>query len=76
MQRCEALTLGALRSIDTEHEFVGDVRRIRPGAESPRQRLARDLLYGALVLAALPFTVVEAACRAGSTIMIEARKKA
>ena len=51
-------------------------RRIRPGAESPRQRLARDLLYGALVLAALPFTVVEAACRAGSTIMIEARKKA
>jgi hypothetical protein len=27
------------------------------------------------VAVALPFTAVEAACRAGSTIMIEARKK-
>jgi hypothetical protein len=51
-------------------------RRIRPGVESPRARLAKDLLYGALVVAALPFTAIEAACRAGSTIMIEARKKA
>jgi hypothetical protein len=50
-------------------------RRISHAPELPRIRLAKDLLYGALVLAALPFTVVEAACRAGSTIMIEARKK-
>ena len=50
-------------------------RRIRKSKEGPGERLAKDLLYGALVLAALPFTVVEAACRAGSTIMIEARKK-
>ena len=51
-------------------------RRIRGRGESPRGRLAKDLLYGALVIAALPFTAIEAACRAGSTIMIEARKKA
>lgn len=50
-------------------------RRIRHPDESPAKRLIRDLLYGALVMAALPFTLVEAACRAGSTIMIEARKK-
>jgi SAM-dependent methyltransferase len=50
-------------------------RRIRQSAEGPRERLAKDLLYGALVLAAVPFTAIEAACRAGSTIMIEARKK-
>ena len=50
-------------------------RRIRQSKESPRERLMKDLLYGACVIAALPFTVVEAACRAGSTMMIEARKK-
>ena len=50
-------------------------RRIRAAKESGRQRLVKDLLYGALVALALPFTAVEAACRAGSTIMIEARKK-
>ena len=50
-------------------------RRIRQAQESPRQRLMKDLLYGACVAAALPFTAVEAACHAGSTIMIEARKK-
>jgi len=50
-------------------------RRIRQSKEGPRERLAKDLLYGALVVAALPFTALEAACRAGSTIMIEARKK-
>ena len=52
-----------------------DARRIRRPNETSAGRLARDLLYGGLVLAALPFTLVEAACRAGSTIMIEARKK-
>lgn len=51
-------------------------RRVRQAKEGSGERLAKDLLYGMLVLAALPFTLVEAACRAGSTIMIEARKKA
>ena len=37
-------------------------------------RIAKDLAYLALALAAAPFTVAEAACRAGSTIMIEARR--
>jgi SAM-dependent methyltransferase len=50
-------------------------RRIRQSQESPAARLAKDLLYGALVAASVPFTAVEAACHAGSTIMIEARKK-
>jgi 2-polyprenyl-3-methyl-5-hydroxy-6-metoxy-1,4-benzoquinol methylase len=50
-------------------------RRIREAPETQWQRLAKDLLYFAVVIAALPFTIAEAACRAGSTIMIEARKK-
>ena len=50
-------------------------RRIRRVEETSRVRLAKDLAYFSLVLAALPFTVIEAACRAGSTIMLEARKK-
>jgi 2-polyprenyl-3-methyl-5-hydroxy-6-metoxy-1,4-benzoquinol methylase len=50
-------------------------RRVRGMREAPAWKLAKDLLYFALVVAALPFTVVEAACRAGSTVMIEARKK-
>jgi SAM-dependent methyltransferase len=50
-------------------------RRIRGGPESPAVRLASDLGYFALVLAALPFTLLEAACRAGSTVMVEARKR-
>jgi SAM-dependent methyltransferase len=47
-------------------------RRMRPDAEG---HLAKDLAYFAIVLAALPLTVVEAACRAGSTVMIEARPR-
>lgn len=50
-------------------------RRVRKVAETPAIRLLKDGLYLALTLLCLPFTVVEAACRAGSTIMIEARKK-
>jgi SAM-dependent methyltransferase len=50
-------------------------RRLRRIPENPRRRLWKDLLYVALVGASLPFTLVEAACRAGSTIMVEARKK-
>jgi len=47
------------------------VRRIREGSPA---RLAKDLAYLTLVVAALPFTILEAACRAGSTVMIEARR--
>ncbi len=50
-------------------------RRVRRTRESAGTRLAKDLTYFALVMAALPFTAVEAACRAGSTVMIEACKQ-
>jgi hypothetical protein len=50
-------------------------RRIRVNGDSARVKLAKDLLYMALVVASAPFTLLEAACRAGSTIMIEARKR-
>jgi SAM-dependent methyltransferase len=49
-------------------------RRVRGIAESGGTRLARDLAYLALTAAALPFTALEAAFRAGSTVMIEARR--
>lgn len=49
-------------------------RRVRSLKENPATRLCYDLAYLALVAAALPFTLAEAACGAGSTIMIEARK--
>jgi SAM-dependent methyltransferase len=51
-------------------------RRVRKLSESTIGRLARDLVYFALVVASLPLTILEAACRAGSTVMIEARKRA
>jgi len=38
-------------------------------------RLCKNLVYFCLVLACLPFAVLEAACRAGSTVMVEARRK-
>jgi SAM-dependent methyltransferase len=50
-------------------------RRLREIRETPRQRLWKDLIYFGLVAASVPFTLFEAACRAGSTIMVEARKK-
>lgn len=50
-------------------------RRVRGVKESGLMRLAKDLVYFVLVLAALPLTLVEAACGAGSTIMLEARKR-
>jgi SAM-dependent methyltransferase len=50
-------------------------RRVRRVAETPGVRLAKNLAYFGIMLAGLPFTMVEAACRAGSTIMVEARKK-
>jgi 2-polyprenyl-3-methyl-5-hydroxy-6-metoxy-1,4-benzoquinol methylase len=51
-------------------------RRIREIPESGVTRLVKDLAYFALVAAALPFTLLEAAFGAGSTIMIEAQKRA
>ncbi|MBC8165046.1 MAG: class I SAM-dependent methyltransferase [Bryobacteraceae bacterium] len=50
-------------------------RRIRRPNEGPRSKLLRDLLYLGLVGVAVPFTLLEAACQAGSTVMVEARKK-
>jgi SAM-dependent methyltransferase len=50
-------------------------RRVRGVAETPGARLAKDLVYLALVAASLPVTALEAACRAGSTVMIEARPR-
>ncbi len=50
-------------------------RRVRGLAESPPQRLSRNLAHLALTLMALPFSILEALCGAGSTIMVEARKK-
>jgi SAM-dependent methyltransferase len=49
-------------------------RRVRRIAETSGARLVKDLAYFALVLGSLPFTIVEAAFRAGSTVMIEARR--
>ena len=51
-------------------------RRVRKLRESPAVKLIKDLLYSGIVFASLPFTLFEAACGAGSTIMLEARKKA
>jgi SAM-dependent methyltransferase len=51
-------------------------RRVRGVAEGPAAKLGKDLLYFALLTASLPFTLAEAAFRAGSTIMIEARVRA
>jgi SAM-dependent methyltransferase len=52
------------------------VRRARGTVEGPAMKLAKHLLWCGLTVACVPFTVLEAACRAGSTVMIEARKKA
>jgi SAM-dependent methyltransferase len=49
-------------------------RRVRGIRETPLAKLCKDLAYFALLAAALPFTLLEAAFRAGSTIMIEARR--
>ena len=50
-------------------------RRVRGVVESSAEHLLKDLVYFGLVVASLPFTLLEAACRAGSTVMMEARKK-
>ena len=50
-------------------------RRVRRVPEGPRARLLKDAVYLGLVAAALPFTMLEAACGAGSTVMIEGRRR-
>ncbi|MCX6630141.1 MAG: class I SAM-dependent methyltransferase, partial [Candidatus Solibacter sp.] len=50
-------------------------RRVRRVPESGGARLLKDLAYLALVVASLPFAVAEAACGAGSTVMMEARPR-
>jgi SAM-dependent methyltransferase len=51
------------------------VRKMRHSKESARKKVVKDVLYLALVCASLPFTLLESACRAGCTVMMEARKK-
>lgn len=51
-------------------------RRLRGIGERPKLKLLKDLLYLCLVAVCLPLTLLEAACHAGSTIMLEARKRA
>jgi SAM-dependent methyltransferase len=52
------------------------LRRSRGTHEGPRMRLFKDLLYLCLVGVCLPFALMEAACRAGAFVMVEARKRA
>jgi hypothetical protein len=49
-------------------------RRVRRIPETPAIRLARDLAYFALAVAALPLAAAEAAFHAGATVMMEARR--
>jgi len=51
------------------------LRPVRGAAESHGTQLLKSALYFCLVVAALPFSALEAACGAGATIMLEARKK-
>jgi 2-polyprenyl-3-methyl-5-hydroxy-6-metoxy-1,4-benzoquinol methylase len=50
-------------------------RRVRGIKESPGLRLFKDLVYFGILAGSIPFTIFEAACGAGSTIMLEAGKK-
>ncbi len=50
-------------------------RHVRGVRETSSVKLLKDLAYFALATASVPFTALEAAFRAGSTVMIEARKR-
>lgn len=50
-------------------------RRVRGMKESASTRLLKDLLYFGIVLAAVPFALIEAAGAAGSSVMMEAVRK-
>ncbi|MFN7992063.1 MAG: class I SAM-dependent methyltransferase [Bryobacteraceae bacterium] len=49
-------------------------RRVRGTSESSWAKLAKDLAYFTLVTGAVPFTILEASCGAGSTVMVEAKR--
>lgn len=51
------------------------IRRLNQRKETHFQARAKNLVFLALVLCALPVAVLESACQAGATVMIEARKK-
>ena len=51
-------------------------RRVRRVQEGPREKLLKDFTYFLLVLLSIPFAALEALCRAGATVMMEARVKA
>src|SRR5262249_29765486 len=48
-------------------------RRVRRVPEGAAAQLTKDLAHFALAAASLPFALLEAAFRAGSTVMMEAR---
>jgi SAM-dependent methyltransferase len=50
-------------------------RRVWNPGETERERFWKNMAHLALIGVALPFSAVEALCRAGSTVMVEARKK-
>jgi hypothetical protein len=50
-------------------------RRVRAVPESAGGRLLKDLLFLGLTVTAVPFTLLEAAGAAGSTVMLEAARK-
>jgi SAM-dependent methyltransferase len=54
------------------HRLDPMARRVRGRTNG---RLMKDLAYLSLTLASLPFALLEAACRRGSTIMVEAIKR-
>jgi SAM-dependent methyltransferase len=57
------------------HGIVPETRRLSGRRESQGEHVAKDLAYQALTVAAIPFVLVEAACRAGSTVLFEARAR-
>jgi SAM-dependent methyltransferase len=50
-------------------------RRVRQRDRSPRSRLARDLVYLGLTALAVPLAAFEAACRVGSTVMMDSVRR-
>ena len=50
-------------------------RRVRGKTESPASRLVKNMVYLSLVVGGLPFAALEAACGAGASVMLDARKE-
>ncbi len=51
------------------------VRHALGVTETPGRKMLKDLAYFGLVAASLPLTLIESACRAGCTVIMEARRK-